>query len=86
MHIANHLSRADKHPDSDSDLDSWSHSRRRMVQLFYWVSLVLVRVEASSSWLARWFGWYVGRLHGALFMNTFGGIFFFFFFFGTLNE
>ena len=75
--LANHLCRADKadkHPDFDFDLESWSHSRRRMVQLFYWASLILVRVEASSSWLTRWLGWYIGRFHGALVMDTLAGI------------
>lgn len=73
--LANHLSRADKHPDFDLDLESWTHSRRRMVQLFYWTSLILVRVDASSSWLTRWLGWYIGRFHGALVMDTLAGNF-----------
>lgn len=45
--LANRLSRADKHPNSNIDLESWSHSRRRMVQLFYWASRILVCVEGS---------------------------------------
>lgn len=68
--LANHLSRIDK---TDINLKFWNQPRQRLVWL-YWASHVLIRVEASAWWLARWVGWYIGFFHGALVMDTLAGI------------